>query len=274
MGYYKLYNKQEQYSSKLSTDFNFTRSYLIRYNLNKNMERPKFTNNEIYHICNRGVDNRNIFLDDDDYFRFVHNLFEFNDIEPALNLYYKSYEIRSHKIENPNPMILKREKIVRKLLVKILAFCLMPNHFHLLLEQKQENGISEFLRKLGIGYAMYFNQKYKRVGTLFQGRFKAVLVKQDAHFIHLPYYIHSNSLDLKFPEWRNKEIKYYKGTIKFLENYRWSSFLDYIGKKNFPSVTQREFLLDFFGGPEQYKKDTIKWLKEMDLEEIKDLILE
>ena len=63
------------------------------------MERPKFTNNEIYHICNRGVDNRNIFLDDDDYFRFVHNLFEFNDIEPALNLYYKSYEIRSHKID-------------------------------------------------------------------------------------------------------------------------------------------------------------------------------
>lgn len=226
------------------------------------MKRPKFTINNIYHIYNRGVEKRKIFLDDDDYFRFIHNLFEFNDVQPAANLYYKSYEIRSRKIEKRAP---------RRLLVKILAFCLMPNHFHLLLEPLQENGISFFLRKLGIGYAMYFNQKYNRTGGLFQGRFKGVLVNQESHFIHLPFYIHLNPLDLIAPKWKERIIKNYPKTIKFLESYRWSSYLDYIGVKNFPSVTQREFLTEFFNGPQEHKKEIMKWLKELDVNTLQEV---
>ena len=130
------------------------------------------------------------------------------------------------------------------------------------------------MRKLNIGYAKYFNEKYQRKGTLFEGRYKSILIDEEAHFIHMPYYIHVNSLDLKFPEWRNKEIKNYKAAMKFLEDYRWSSFPDYIGKKNFPSVTSREFLLEFFGGTDNYRKDTLGWLKEMNWEDIKDVILE
>jgi len=233
------------------------------------MERPKFISNSIYHIFNRGVEKREIFLDDDDYFRFIHNLFEFNDTEPASNLYYKSYELRTRKIDNN-----KKKRKPRKLLVKVLAFCLMPNHFHLLIEQVREKGITDFLRKISLGYAMYFNRKYERVGSLFQGRFKSVVIKQEPHFIHIPYYIHLNPLDIVMPKWREGEIKDYKKAMKFLEDYRWSSFLDYIGKKNFPSVTQREFLSEFFNGPEGYKKDTIEWLKEMDLGQIKHLTLE
>lgn len=236
------------------------------------MQQPIFVNNQIYHIYNRGVEERNIFLDNQDRFRFIHDLFEFNDEASVVNIYYKlnrfhefqSYEVKPRKIERGT----------RKLLVEILVFCLMPNHFHLLLRQLKENGIVKFMQKLGTGYTMSFNQKYKRSGSLFQGTYKAILVEKDAHFLHLPYYIHLNPLDLKFPEWRNREIKNYKEVMNFLENYRWSSFLDYIGKKNFPSVTQREFFNEFFEGPEQYKKDSLKWLKEMYLEEIKDLILE
>jgi putative transposase len=232
------------------------------------MRKIKFIEGEIYHIYNRGVEKRDIFLENKDYFRFIHDLFEFNDEEPATLLYYKkpfiqSYETKSHRIDHK-----------RKLMVEIIVFTLMPNHFHLLLRPGRENAISEFMHRLGVGYSMYFNQKYERSGSLFQGPYKAVLVEKDSHFIHLPYYIHLNPLDLKFPEWRDKEIKDYKEAIKFLENYRWGSFQDYIGKKNFPSVTQREFLNKFFGGPEQYKKDILKWLKEMDLEEIKEIILE
>jgi len=233
------------------------------------MRNIRFVNEGIYHVYNRSVEKREIFVDDQDRFRFIHDLFEFNDEAPAVNFYYKrpliqSYEAKPRKIEQQK----------RKLLVEILAFVVMPNHFHLLLRQIKENGISNFMHKLGTGYTMYFNQKYERAGSLFQGTYKAILVNQEAHFIHLPYYIHFNPLDLKFPEWRDREIKNYKQAMKFLENYRWSSFLDYIGKKNFPSVTQREFLNEFFEGPENYKKDAMKWLKEMDLEEIEDFTLE
>jgi len=225
---------------------------------------------EIFHVLNRGVDNRKIFLDEKDYFRFIHNLFEFNDSSPTLNLGYRfghgqSIDLRNRYDLNRKP---------RKLIVEILAFCLMPNHFHLLLRQKEKGGITKFMRKLGIGYANYFNQKYQRLGTLFQGRYKLILIKNEPHFIRLPYYIHFNPLDLIMPEWREEKIKNYQKAIKFLTSYRWSSHLDYIGRKNFPSVTQREFLLKIFSGYENYRKEVKNWLKEMDLAKIENLILE
>ena len=125
-----------------------------------------------------------------------------------------------------------------------------------------------------MGYAMYFNQKYKRSGALFQGRYKTVHVSNEAHFIHLPYYIHLNPLDLAMPEWRNRKLKNYNKATEVLNNYRWSSHLDYLGKENFPSVTQRNFLLDFFDGTTGYKNKINAWLKELDPESIKEILLE
>jgi len=132
------------------------------------------------------------------------------------------------------------------------------------------------MHKIGTGYTMYFNQKYKRVGGLFQGRFKAVLVKRDAYFIHLPYYIHLNPLDIIYRGSTSIDSINYKNVIKSLINYRWSSLPDYIGKKNFPSVTSRNFLLRVVGGEKEYKKQIKNWLKEKQehVEKIKDLILE
>jgi len=219
------------------------------------MQKPAFVEDKIYHIYNRGVEKRKIFMNDKDYFRFIHDLFEFNDKNTVLNCCYyfdpKTSSIESRYLKNS-----KADRKPRKLLVEILLFTLMPNHFHLLLKQKIEDGVSKFMQKLGTGYAMYFNKKHERVGALFQGKFKAVLVNKHAHFLHLPYYIHTNPL------------ANYRGPtsiveqVKFLEDYRWSSFSDYIGKKNFPSVTQREFLLDFFGGEKKYKKEIKDWLKD------------
>ncbi len=236
------------------------------------MQKPIFANNQIYHIYNRGVEKRDVFMDDKDRFRFIHDLFEFNDEAPAKNIYYKnpqlqSYEVGLRKIEKTK----KNEP--RQCIIEILAFCLMTNHFHLLLKQKREKGVVNFMQKLGTGYTNYFNKKYERVGPLFQGKFKAVLIENESHFIHLPYYIHANPLSIINLDWQEKITNRQKA-IKFLESYRWSSYLDYIGKKNFPSVTQRDFLSEFFEGPNQYKKDMNKWLEEINLQEIKDIILE
>ncbi len=229
------------------------------------MQKPKFVEEQIYHIYNRGVDKRAIFLDNTDYFRFVHNLYEFNNENPVLNVKYY-FDPKTMSVESRH---FKKGKNPRKLLVEILVFTLMPNHFHLLLKQKKENGIVKFMQKLGTGYTNYFNKKYERVGALFQGRFKAVHINEEPHFIHLPHYIHTNPLELNYGS---------STSIIFLTNYRWSSFPDYIGGKNFPSVTQRAFLLDIFGGEDGYKRHTEERLKERYkekyFEELEDLILE
>jgi putative transposase len=235
------------------------------------MQKPKFIENKIYHIYNRGVEKREIFMEDGDYFRFIHDLFEFNDESPVINTCYY-FNPKTMKVENRYLKKLKAEKKPRKLLVEILIFTLMPNHFHLLIKQKKNGGVVKFMQKLGTGYTNYFNKKYERAGCLFQGRFKAISVDTDAHFIHLPYYLHLNPLELF--NYRSSTSIVEK--MRFLENYRWSSFPDYISKKNFPSVTQREFLLDFFGGEKKYKKEIMEWLKEKNknLPKIKEVLLE
>ena len=100
---------------------------------------------------------------------------------------------------------------------------------------------------------------------LFQGRSKIILVKHDAHFLHLPFYILSNPLDLFQPDWREKGIKNLKKAFEFLENYQWSALLDLIGKENFPEVINKNLFYELFDTNEkQFKKDFIEWLKNYD----------
>lgn len=219
----------------------------------------------LLHVLSRGVDKRKIFMDDSDYLRFIHDLFEFNDEAPVVSTYRKDGNVIARR---------SIEKDHRKLIVNIHAFCLMPNHYHLLLSARVEGGIPKFMKKLNMGYARYFNEKYERSGALFEGRYKRISIRTDAHFIHLPYYIHLNPLDLTAPGWRNRELKDHNKAMRSLDLYRWSSHLDYAGIKNFPSVTQREFLLKFFGNSDKYKKSIKRWLKEMDSETLKNVSLE
>ncbi len=230
---------------------------------------------EMIHVLDRGVDKRKIFLDTQDHFRFIHDLFEFND-EDSVNTAFHSFKRKYGEYYDVGHRNIKveRERKRRKMLVDILAFCLMPNHYHLLLTPRVQNGIALFIKKLNGGYAKYFNIKYKRKGALFEGRYKRVIIKNEAHFIHLPYYVHFNPLDLITPEWRERKLSNFKKAMNFLNTYRWSSHLDYAGEKNFPSVTQRDFLLEFFGGHKQYNRGIAEWLKELSLEDTRDLTLE
>src|SRR3989344_4697111 len=162
------------------------------------MPKPDFIKEGIHHVYNRGVEKRTIFKQERDYLRFIHDLYEFNDSAPAVNTNYY------HNLSKSN--FHKLERKPRKLLVEILCFCLMPNHYHLMLREKVEGGITEFMRKIGTGYTNYFNTKYERVGPLFQGKFKTVNIERQAHLLYLPHYIHLNPLDLAVPEWREKRI--------------------------------------------------------------------
>lgn len=154
----------------------------------------------------------------------------------------------------------------------------MPNHHHELVEQLEEGGITLFIRKLHIGYARAFNLRYERSGYLFQGRFKDVHVKNDEQLAHLVCYIHSNPLDLWKPKWKEKKLTgvEIKEALKFLENYRWSSHIDYLGIKNFPSVINNKFLLEFFDGTNGYRKFFVGWLRqyEININSIQNLLLE
>ena len=222
--------------------------------------KDNLVSGEIYHIYNRGVDKRDIFMDDEDRIRFVHDLFEFNDSNPSPNINnILNKKIKSLEVGLPN---IKREP--RKVLVEILAYCLMDNHFHMIVRQKTENGITEFMRKLGTGYTNYFNKKYERTGSLFGGKFKSVCIKNDLHLMYLPIYIHLNPLDFKFHEWREKKIKNNKEAIEFLDSYRWSSYMDYTGKKNFPSLINKSFILSRVDSEEKFKKETTDWIKNFD----------
>lgn len=229
------------------------------------LRKNNLVSGEIYHIYNRGVDKRDIFMEDDDRVRFAHDLFEFNDKNPTPNLtiYLKPKNNKIKEVGLPN---IKRKP--REILVEILAYCLMNNHFHLLIRQKSKNGITEFMRKIGTGYTNYFNKKYDRNGALFQGKFKSVHVKSDSHLMYLPIYIHLNPLDYKFKEWREGKIHDQDKAIEYLENYRWSSYLDYIGKKNFPSIIQKDFLASRFEDSENQKNEIVNWIKALKFENL------
>lgn len=247
------------------------------------MTRPQFVNGEIYHVFNKGIDKRNIFLNNIDYIRFIHDLFFLNDEERVVpsnirlavrlpsqadfNPIKKCLELRTLNITlsggKAERKILNGVSKRKKRLVDILVFSLMPTHFHLLLRQRIDRGISRFMNKLGIGYVMYFNQKYNRSGALFGGRFKAVHVTRQEHLEYLFYYIHFNCLDLIDAGWRVGSIRDYNKMMAALNRYRWSSHLDYWGKKNFPSVTQRDFFRKIIGIEGDYQGAIEQWLRDI-----------
>ena len=217
-----------------------------------------------YHALNRGVDKRTIFLDTQDYARFVHDMFEFNTTTPAAN----THRSRNHMFD------LRSRTCGSEKLVDIHGWCLMHNHYHLLLTERAEHGISLFLRKLNVGYAKYFNERYKRSGTLFQGRTKKILMDNEAHFLHILNYIHFNPLDTyeAAHEWRTLQISNATGALEYLMGYKWSSYLDYIGTKNFPSILTTNVFQEVFN--HKYKEQVVSYLQDIQNTDLDLRILE
>lgn len=220
---------------------------------------------ELYHVLNRGVEKRDLFMSTGDRARFVHDMYEFNDSKPARNA--------GRDFDSSAMIDFVNQSLDRSRIVDIHGWCLMKNHYHLLLSELVEGGLTMFIRKLNVGYANYFNQKYKRVGTLFQGRTKRVRITSDAHFLHILHYIHLNPLDFisAAKAWRLGRIQNPNAARAQLEKYRWSSYQDYSGKKNFPSILTMDFMRDSLG---DVKKKTLEYIEDADFAEIKPLLLE
>jgi len=172
-----------------------------------------FIENAHYHVYNRGVEKRDIFLDDQDYRVFLSFIKAYLS-PPASSL-----------VVHPITQVTGSDPVRLRLLksfvgeISLLAYCLMPNHFHLLLWQSPRDAMTRFLRALCTSYVMYFNKKYKRVGTLFQGIYRAAYVDEDAYLLHLSRYVHLNPFELTGSD------------PVSLIGYPYSSYAYYLGRK-------------------------------------------
>jgi putative transposase len=204
-----------------------------------------FAKGERYHIYSRGVEKRKIFLNTKDYNRFLALLYIMNqEASFRMDNFLREKEKGLKDIFKE-----KREKI----LVSILAYCLMPNHFHLILYEHTEGGISKFMGKLLTAYSMYFNTKYERSGPLFTHPFRSEYINNESQHMYIFSYLHLNPLSLIDRKWKENGVKNKKELGNFLEKYQFSSYLDFLENNRLESV-----IIDFSLIP--------KYIKNMELD--------
>ena len=188
-----------------------------------NRDYKNFAEGEIYHIYNRGVDKMAIFLDEQDYKIFLDRLNE--SLYPELVDYSKL------------PKYATRRKTLPPNSYDLVSFCLMPNHFHVLIKQNNHLPITQLVLKICTGYSKYFNKKYGRVGSIFQDRFKSVRISRNEQLLWISYYIHNNPVKANM--------------VSAPQNYKWSSFLDYVNVEK-DSICKKEIILKQFSNPISY----------------------
>ncbi len=192
--------------------------------------------NQFYHVFNRGVEHRPIFLNVKDYQRALHAMQLYQFQKPPVKL-SRFLVIAS---EDRQKLLDELNKSGPKL-VEIICFCLMPNHFHFLLRQAQDGGIAKFMSNFQNSFTRYFNIRHERDGILFQGQFKAKLVTTNEQLLHLSRYIHLNP-----------HTSYVLKTLDSLLDYEWSSLPEYLGRVSV-ELCQKEIILSQFKSSDDYK---------------------
>lgn len=210
------------------------------------IRKVDFSIEEYYHIYNRGNSKQKIFLDKEDHDHFI-------------KLLYLCNSIRSITFRDVSQNIYDFER--EETLVDVGAYCLMPNHFHLLIKEKSENGISKFIQKFSTAYSMYFNKKYKRTGGLFEGKFKSQHLHTDKYLKYIFSYIHLNPIKLIDPKWKTKGIKNLNNALIYLKNYQHSSYLDYLeeNRLRLKILNKKEFP-KYFISKNVLEKEIFEWL--------------
>lgn len=198
------------------------------------MRNIKIAPGEYYHIFNRGVNKQLIFHETTDWARFLFLILHFQSPVIFQNIGRPTKEFVKHSVFNINS-----DEIIKKRYVELTAFCLMPNHFHLIVKEVKEGGISQYMQRVLNSYTKYFNTKYKKSGHLFQGPYKAVHVENNEQLLYLSAYIHRNPRE--FTNWSGKE-----------EKYQWSSYQDLVKQNRFEKLINSDIITDQFKNKNDY----------------------
>lgn len=213
------------------------------------IRKKPFAVDEYYHLYSRGVEKRSIFLEENDYKHFVSLLFLCNS--------NKSFVFRSIPKKDVENFSFDCGEVV----TAIGAYCLMPNHFHILIRETMENGISKFMNKLLTSYSMYFNKKYKRTGTLFEGVFQASYVDKDEYLKYLFSYIHLNPIKLVQFDWKDVGINNPAKAKNFLMKYKYSSYLSYkIPTRLENKILKKDVFPEYFPTISDFQDSIDTWL--------------
>lgn len=198
------------------------------------MGRTRLGEGEHYHIYNRGVEKRLIFSDDKDRWRFLTLLIAFqgnvvfNQMSRLVRLdEHRRFDIKFFK------------ETLKQKNVELVCFCLIPNHFHFILKEIQEGGISKFMQRLADAYTKYFNLRHGRTGHLFGGRFQSVRIDRNEYLNYLSAYIHLNPK--KLVRWKGREV-----------GYPWSSFQDFVGENRWGKFLNNSIILEQFKNGKEY----------------------
>ncbi len=221
------------------------------------MRKVIFANNEIYHIFNRGVERKSIFTDNREYNRAITTFNYYHFLKPTLSL-SRVLNFNLEKKQN----FLQQLTQTNKKLVEIICYCLMPNHFHLLIKQMQENGISRFMNNFANSYTRYYDTRHDRIGPLFEGIFRAIRIETNDQLLYVDRYIHINPTT----SFIIKE--------KDLDMYPWSSLPEYLNLSK-EEICDKDIILDQFPDRESYRKfvhDQVDYAQK--LKKITHLILE
>lgn len=199
-----------------------------------------YSENGYYHIYNRGVEKRTIFQDEQDHKVFLH----------FLKTYLSKPDQQKDREKDPLELAIRPRPLKNFFQeITLLGYVLIPNHFHLLIKQRSANGIEKFMRSLGTKYVQYFNRRYKRVGPLFQGVYKALLINTDEQLLHLSRYIHLNPI-----HGCDKESPCHERLTK-----SYSSYADYLGKRKTEWVHPEEILSFFKTAQRANPKDFLSY---------------
>ncbi len=212
------------------------------------IRKKPFVSGEYYHLYNRGNSKQRIFKDKNDYQRFI-------------GLMYACNQKNSFKIDNLKTGADFFDQKNDDQLVAIGAYCIMPNHFHILITEIIDGGISKFMQKLTTAYVMYYNNKYKRTGSLFEGKFKSEHLDNDRYLKYLFSYIHLNPIKLIQKDWKEKGVHDKNKALIYLADYSYSSYDDYLQKERKESgVLNRKVFPDYFPSKKTFIREIFDWL--------------